>query len=159
MGLTVLAAGHRLTDPDLFRAASRRGRRAGSRTLVAHLLLPVEQQVVGMSGGVPDDSGDPVDGVDTGQGAGTHAPAGPPCGGAAVRVGFVVSKAVGNAVVRNRVKRRLRHAVRPAVATLPPGAVLVIRAQAAAGAASYDELGADLSRCLERVAAERQETR
>jgi ribonuclease P protein component len=156
VGLTVLAADHRLTDPDLFRAASRRGRRAGSRTLVAHLLLPVEQQVVGMSGGVPDDSGDPVD---TGQGAGSDASVGPECGGAAARVGFVVSKAVGNAVVRNRVKRRLRHAVRPAVATLPPGAVLVIRAQAAAGAASYDELGADLARCLERVAAERRETR
>lgn len=28
------------------------------------------------------------------------------------RVGFVVSKKVGNAVVRNRVKRRLRHIVR-----------------------------------------------
>ena len=48
------------------------------------------------------------------------------------RVGFVVSKAVGNAVVRNRVKRRLRHLVasRPevrgadvVVRALPPAAV------------------------------------
>jgi ribonuclease P protein component len=31
--------------------------------------------------------------------------------GAPARVGFIVSKAVGNAVVRNRVKRRLRHLV------------------------------------------------
>lgn len=31
---------------------------------------------------------------------------------AAVRVGFTVSKKVGNAVVRNQVKRRLREAVR-----------------------------------------------
>ena len=30
----------------------------------------------------------------------------------ATRVGFVVSKKVGNAVTRNRVKRRLRHIVR-----------------------------------------------
>lgn len=36
---------------------------------------------------------------------GTLNPPGP------TRVGFVVSKAVGNAVVRNRVKRRLRHLV------------------------------------------------
>jgi len=36
--------------------------------------------------------------------------------GDATRVGFVVSKAVGGAVVRNRVKRRLRALVRPLVA-------------------------------------------
>lgn len=45
------------------------------------------------------------------------------------RVGFVVSKAVGNAVVRNRVKRRLRHL---AAAELRGGSVvdtdLVVRA-------------------------------
>ncbi len=130
MGLTVLAADHRLTDPDLFRAAGRRGRRAGSRTLVAHLLLPEGQQVVGMSG--------------------ETAPA---------RVGFVVSKAVGNAVVRNRVKRRLRHAVRPSLGALPPGSVLVVRAQAAAAAASYAELSDDLARCLDRVGTHGQEAR
>ena len=38
-----------------------------------------------------------------------------------VRAGFVVSKAVGGAVVRNRVKRRLRHLVRERLAQLPPG--------------------------------------
>ena len=38
-------------------------------------------------------------------GADPHGPSGP-------RVGFVVSKAVGNAVARNRVKRRLRHLAR-----------------------------------------------
>jgi ribonuclease P protein component len=32
--------------------------------------------------------------------------------GSPARAGFIVSKAVGNAVVRNRVKRRLRHLVR-----------------------------------------------
>lgn len=44
------------------------------------------------------------------------------------RAGFVVSKAVGNAVTRNRVKRRLRHL---AAATLPQAPVavdLVVRA-------------------------------
>jgi len=35
--------------------------------------------------------------------------------GDTTRVGFVVSKAVGGAVVRNRVKRRLRALVRPLV--------------------------------------------
>ena len=130
----MLAADQRLTEPDLFRTASRKGRRAGSRTLVAHLLLPGEQQVVGMSG---DRAVAPI-------------PARP------ARAGFVVSKAVGNAVVRNRVKRRLRHAVRPALAGLPAGSVLVVRAQPAAAEASYPELGEDLARCLDRVTSQGQ---
>ena len=67
------------------------------------------------------------------------------------RVGFVVSKAVGNAVVRNRVKRRLRHLAREHVSSLPGSAVLVVRALPDAAAAAYPELGADLTRCLERV--------
>lgn len=66
-------------------------------------------------------------------------------------VGFVVSKAVGSAVVRNRVKRRLRHLAREHLASLPGSAVLVVRALPAAAAASYAELDADLRRCLVRV--------
>ncbi|TWG92683.1 ribonuclease P protein component [Nocardioides sp. J9] len=66
-------------------------------------------------------------------------------------VGFVVSKAVGTAVVRNRVKRRLRHAVRERVDALPAGSVLVVRAQPAAAATPYPQLVADLDHCLQRV--------
>lgn len=120
----MLDAGHRLRDPELFRAAGRRGHRAGSRTVVTHLLLLPERQVVGASG--------------SGRAA-------------APRVGFVVSKAVGTAVVRNRVKRRLRHAVRERIESVPTGSVLVVRAQPAAAGSSYPELVADLDRCLQRV--------
>ena len=67
------------------------------------------------------------------------------------RIGFVVSKAVGNSVVRNRVQRRLRHLAREHLASLPGSAVLVVRALPAAAAASGAELGADLARSLERV--------
>jgi len=71
--------------------------------------------------------------------------------GVAPRVGFVVSKAVGDAVTRNRVKRRLRHLAREHLASLPGAAVLVVRALPAAANASSAELGADLARCLRRV--------
>jgi ribonuclease P protein component len=67
------------------------------------------------------------------------------------RVGFVVSKAVGDAVTRNRVKRRLRHLAREHVSTLPGSAVLVVRALPAAADASSAELGADLARSLRRA--------
>ncbi|MGH3336716.1 MAG: ribonuclease P protein component [Nocardioides sp.] len=67
------------------------------------------------------------------------------------RIGFVVSRAVGNAVTRNRVKRRLRELVRDQGDTLPNGAVLVVRALPPAAGASYAELRSDLTRCLTRV--------
>jgi ribonuclease P protein component len=64
------------------------------------------------------------------------------------RAGFVVSKTVGNAVVRNQVRRRLRHLVRPLLDELPAGAVLVVRALPPAAAATYQQLGADLTAAL-----------
>ena len=71
----------------------------------------------------------------------------------APRVGFVVSKAVGPAVIRNLVKRRLRHLCRDRIGTLPPGSMLVVRALPAAAEASYEELGRELDRCLAKVSA------
>ena len=61
------------------------------------------------------------------------------------RVGFVVPKAVGNAVVRNRTKRRLRALVAARVAELPPGLDLVVRANPAAATSTT----AQLERCLD----------
>jgi ribonuclease P protein component len=74
-----------------------------------------------------------------------------PDGDQPVRIGFIVSRAVGNAVVRNRVKRRLRHLSREHLASLPSSSVLVVRALPSAAGASSAELGADLARCLKRV--------
>jgi len=47
---------------------------------------------------------------------------------AAPRIGFIVSKSVGNAVDRHRVARRLRHAVRAVITELDPGDRVVVRA-------------------------------
>jgi ribonuclease P protein component len=64
------------------------------------------------------------------------------------RVGFVVSRAVGNAVVRNRTKRVLRHLMATRLEPLPCDADVVVRANPAAAGATTDELAGDLDRCL-----------
>ncbi|WP_242908649.1 ribonuclease P protein component [Actinomadura terrae] len=66
-------------------------------------------------------------------------------------VGFIVSRTVGNAVVRNSVRRRLRHLVRLHLDRLPAGSLLVVRANPAAGKARPDELAADLESALDRL--------
>jgi len=67
------------------------------------------------------------------------------------RVGFVVSKAVGPAVDRNRVKRRLRHLMRDRVSAVPAGSRVVVRALPSASTQSSatlaDQLDAALQRC------------
>lgn len=101
-----------------FRLAVRRGVKASSPTLVAHLSIGTDGET---------------------------------------SVGFVVSKAVGSAVVRNRVKRRLRHRVahhlrEGALADVPRGSRLVVRALPAAAAADGPQLAAQLDEVLEAAA-------
>jgi ribonuclease P protein component len=67
------------------------------------------------------------------------------------RVGFIVSRAVGSAVVRNRVKRRLRELMRGYVDTLPGGSLLVVRANPPAATARQADLAADLDLVLGRL--------
>ncbi|ASK65820.1 ribonuclease P protein component [Brachybacterium avium] len=70
-------------------------------------------------------------------------------GGEAPRVGFVVSKKIGNAVVRNRVTRRLREIIRPRLATMPPGSALVLRALPGIDEQPFAALRADVDTGLE----------
>jgi ribonuclease P protein component len=111
----VLDRPHRLTSSAGFSEATRRGRRAGSRTVVVHLASADET-----AGGEP-------------------------------RVGFVVSRAVGNAVTRNRVTRRLRHLLRARLDRLPRSTVVVVRALPAAAEASSATLARDLDGALVRL--------
>jgi ribonuclease P protein component len=77
--------------------------------------------------------------------------------GGIVRVGFTASRKVGNAVVRNRAKRRLRAA---AAEVLPrngrPGTDYVIVARATSSERRYADLVADLETALRQL--DRQKT-
>jgi ribonuclease P protein component len=80
-----------------------------------------------------------------------------PGAGAALRVGFTASKRVGNAVARNRAKRRLRAA---AAAVLPrcgkAGTDYVLIARTETGARPYADLLADLEGALRQLARPRR---
>ncbi|MEQ8394267.1 ribonuclease P protein component [Thalassobaculum sp.] len=68
------------------------------------------------------------------------------------RVGFTASRKVGNAVVRNRARRRLRSAVADVLsARAEAGFDYVLIARAATAERTYDELLADLGKALDRA--------
>jgi ribonuclease P protein component len=142
----VLPSEHRLRRRQDFATAVRRGRRAGRPLLVVHL-----SESEGASAGRTYGEGDlaaasglsSTDPHSTGE---TPSP---------VRAGFVVSKAVGPAVVRNRVKRRLRHLVAARLSVLPAGSLIVVRALPPAGAAEFADLERDLDSALRKLTAPR----
>lgn len=72
--------------------------------------------------------------------------------GNAVRVGFTASRKVGNAVVRNRAKRRLRAVAAEVLARDGrPGTDYVLVARAGTGERPYAELVGDLAAALRRI--------
>ena len=153
----MLASTHRLRRRVDFAATIRGGRRAARGALVVHYGLATAAPPV------PDKAEPAV----TPQSAPARAealpplttPTGSPARAEALpppRAGFVVSKAVGGAVIRNLVKRRLRHLMRARIGALPAGAMLVVRALPAAAGRTYTELGADLDGALARATSGRR---
>ncbi|MGV9883965.1 ribonuclease P protein component [Streptomyces sp. NPDC003006] len=117
----MLPTEHRLRRREDFATAVRRGRRAGRPLLVVHLRSGATDPHV------PGETLPPT------------------------RAGFVVSKAVGGAVVRNSVKRRLRHLMRDRLGSVPPGSLVVVRALPGAGDADHAQLARDLDAALQRL--------
>ena len=68
----------------------------------------------------------------------------------AVRVGFTVTTKIGGAVVRNRIKRLLREAVRHELGSLPP-VELVLVARASATSATLPQFRAWLRKANARM--------
>jgi ribonuclease P protein component len=122
----VLPASVRMTRSLDFETTVRRGRRSSSGRVVVHAL----------ESSLPQESGAGASGDDP------------------VRVGFIVSKAVGNAVVRHRVARRLRHVVGGHLELLAPGSMVVVRALPNAAGATSASLDRDVVRALGRARAD-----
>ena len=66
------------------------------------------------------------------------------------QIGFVVTKAIGGAVDRHRVARKLRHLVRAALADLEPSDRIVIRALPGSRNAKSQRLQQELTAALVR---------
>jgi ribonuclease P protein component len=69
-----------------------------------------------------------------------------------VRVGFTVSRKVGTAVERNRVRRRLKEIVRLSAATgLPAGNDYVLIGRRAALSLPFEQIAKDFKRAIARL--------
>jgi ribonuclease P protein component len=76
--------------------------------------------------------------------------------GRRTRIGITVSSRVGNAVVRNRVRRRLREALRGRFDRLAPDIDVLLIARPASARAGWDELSTALDSVLTRSGATRR---
>ena len=129
---------HRLSRSRDFDAVYRHGRSVSTRYLVLYWFERSGEEAAG-----PDVAGPDV--------------AGPDVAGEAPRLGLAVPKAVGTAVVRNRMKRRLRELFQARAEQLPQDHdyVLVVRPGLAEAAEQrgFDWLGERVEEILEKARA------
>ncbi len=74
-------------------------------------------------------------------------------------VGLVVGRPVGGAVVRNTVRRRLRHLLAERVGRLPAGAKLVVRALPGIAGAPSSALARELDAAIDRAVTRAEQRR
>lgn len=94
----------RIKSSSDFARVTKLGRRVTSNSLVGYLLIQKSSEL------------NPNPDPNAGQGK------------SSAKLGLIVGKSVGNSVVRHRIARQIRHAVREELSKLPDGALLVVRA-------------------------------
>lgn len=77
-------------------------------------------------------------------------------GGAQPRVGFTVGRGLGPAVVRNRIRRRVREAVRRHLFVVTAPVDVVINPKKSALTAPFDELADEVKRAFEKIEREQR---
>lgn len=136
----MLPAEQRLRRRSDFTHVVKHGARASRPLLTVHVTLPALSASTAPTA-VPGGAADAA--LYARSAASSYAPP--------ARAGLVVSKAVGGAVVRHRTARRLRHLLRPQLAALPGGALVVVRAAPPAGSATSAQLAGELDSALRRA--------
>lgn len=71
--------------------------------------------------------------------------------GVGARIGFTVSRAMGNSVRRNRIRRRLREAVRLHLAKLQAPVDVVINPKRTTAEAEFSVLAAEVARAFQQI--------
>lgn len=79
-----------------------------------------------------------------------YRPGGP---GGTTRIGFTTPRALGNAVVRNRIRRRVREAVRMELAAVAPGWDVVFNPRRVVLGAGFERLRAEVVRLFRQLGA------
>lgn len=161
----------RLTNHSAFVGVLRVRRRVGADDIVVHYALrpegimrsaqeleaagagqAVSESVAGVSGqagaeGQASVSGDQLHHLVVNPGVNIDKPT-----NSEARMGLAVSKAVGHAVTRNLVKRRLRAIAREYESLLPAYTDVVIRAKPNAATANFADLEQQVKRCFSKIA-------
>lgn len=68
-----------------------------------------------------------------------------------LKVGFSVSKKLGNSVVRNRTKRRMKEAFFSVIGKVSPNCLLVFTPRVAARDMTYEQLLASVNKLLKKA--------
>lgn len=128
---------HRVTRGDDYRRIVRSGYRVGGALCIAHAVLHSPESSLAQSSSPESSPSETV----------VHDPSHT----SPARFGFIISKAVGGAVVRNRVRRRLKYIVEQRLHEGFHGMDVVFRALPAIAAADFSEIDREVNRQLDRI--------